>query len=187
MDAAEQTSRAWTAEEFLVTDQHEFGPAWRYELVEGLIVAHAAPTPDHGAIALNLAGILRNGLRGHPVGCRGEVGSGAAPRREQRNTARIPDVTIRCGEHPRVVLEVISPSELRHWQARDQKRRDLQDVEGVMEIVEIYQREPAMHVYRRAKDGSWLFEAVGGLTASLRLESVGFSLPLAEIYEGIEL
>ena len=150
-------------------------------------MAHAAPTPDYGAIASNLAGILRNGLRGHPAGCRGEIGSGAAPKREQRNTARIPDVTIRCGEYPRVVFEVISPSELRHWQLRDQKRRDLQDVEGVAEIVELYQREPAIHVYRRAKDGSWSFEAIGGLTASLRLESVGLDMPLAEIYEGIDL
>ena len=187
MEAAGRTDRAWTAEEFLATDQHEFGSAWRYELVGGSIVAHAAPTPDHGAIAANLAGILRNGLRGHPAGCRGEVGSGAAPRREQRNTARIPDVTIRCGDHPRVVFEAISPSELPHWQARDQKRRDLQDVEGVAEIVELYQREPAIHVYRRAKDGSWSFEAIGGLTASLRLESVGLDLPLANIYEGVDL
>lgn len=187
MDAAERMGRTWTAEEFLATDQHEFGPAWRYELVGGVIVAHAAPTPDHGAIALNLAGILRDALRGHPAGCRGEVGSGAAPKREQRNTARIPDVIIRCGEHPRVVFEVISPSELRHWQLRDQKRRDLQDVEGVMEIVELYQREPAAHLYRLMRDGSWLFEAFGGLTASLWLESVGLNMPLAEIYEGVDL
>jgi hypothetical protein len=33
------------AEEFLRTDQREFGDAWRYELVDGRIVGHAAPTP----------------------------------------------------------------------------------------------------------------------------------------------
>ena len=82
MDAAERTGRAWTAEEFLATDQHEFGPAWRYELVSGLIVAHAAPTPDHGAIAANLAGILRNGLRGASsrLPGRGRLRSGAQAR-----------------------------------------------------------------------------------------------------------
>jgi Uma2 family endonuclease len=187
MDAPEAMGRVWTADEFLATDQHEFGPAWRYELVSGVIVAHAAPTPDHGAIAFNLADILRNGLREHPAGCRGEVGSGTVPKRERRNTARIPDVTIRCGEDPRVVFEVISSSELRHWRQRDQKRHDLQEVEGVAEIVELYQDEPAIQVYRRAQDGSWSFEAIGGLMASLRLESVGLDLPLAEIYEGISL
>ena len=44
----------WTAERFLVTDQHEFGDAWRYELVNGRIVAHAAPSPEHGAILAGL-------------------------------------------------------------------------------------------------------------------------------------
>jgi hypothetical protein len=35
MDTAERAAgKAWTAEEFLETDQHEFGDAWRYELVD---------------------------------------------------------------------------------------------------------------------------------------------------------
>jgi hypothetical protein len=35
----------WTTERFLVTDQHVFGDARRYRLVDGRIVAHAAPSP----------------------------------------------------------------------------------------------------------------------------------------------
>ena len=45
----------WTTERFLATDQHMFGDAWRYELVDGRIVAHAAPSPEHGAILAGLA------------------------------------------------------------------------------------------------------------------------------------
>ena len=45
---------SWTAERFLTTDQHEFGDAWRYELIDGRIVAHAAPSPEHGAILAGL-------------------------------------------------------------------------------------------------------------------------------------
>jgi hypothetical protein len=37
----------WTAERFCVTDQHVFGDAWRYELVDGRIIAYAAPSPEH--------------------------------------------------------------------------------------------------------------------------------------------
>jgi Uma2 family endonuclease len=186
MTIAEPAARIWLADEFLQTDQREFGPAWRYELVDGRIVAHAAPSPDHGAIAGNLAGLLFAALRGRPGGCRLEVGSGAAPKRQQRNTARIPDVSIRCGEHLRVVFEVISPSELRHWRDRDQKRRDLQDVEGVQEIVEVYQAEAAVHLYYRADDGLWGFTAIDGLKAALRIESLGIELELAEIYQGVD-
>jgi len=154
MSATAPTGRFWTADEFLKTDQYEFGSAWRYELVEGRIIGHAAPSPDHGAIAASLTVALGNRLRNIAGGCRVEVGSGAVPKNRQRATARIPDVSIRCGEHPRVVFEVVSPSELRRMGERDKKRRGLQDVEGVREIVEIYQFEAAIHVYRRAGNGS---------------------------------
>ncbi len=179
--------QGWTAERFLITDQHEFGDAWRYELVDGRIVAHAAPSPEHGAILAGLTGALVNRLRGNPDGCRPESGSGAVPRSAQRATARIPDVLIRCGENPRVMFEVISPSELRNWSERDAKRGDLQAVEGAEEIVELYQSERACHVYRRRPDGSWSFEAQGGPEAILRLQSVGLEVPLAEIYAFAEM
>ncbi len=183
MDTVERAERHWTADEFLTTDQHEFGPGWRYELVAGRIVAHAAPSPDHGAIVSGLTAALAPRLRGNSLGCRPESGSGAAPARKQRNTARIPDAMVRCRGVPRVVFEVVSPSELKDWRARDLKRRDLQDVEGVAEIVEIYQDDMAVHVYRREADGKWLFEAIGGADGILRLPSIGIEVPLAEIYE----
>lgn len=179
--------RPWTPESFLATDQRAFGDAWRYELVEGGIVAHAAPSPEHGAILAGLTGALVSRLRGHPEGCRPESGSGAVPKTMQRATARIPDAMIRCGEHPRVMFEVISPSELRNWSERDARRRDLQAVEGAREIVELYQSERACHVYRRIADGTWSFEAVGGAEALLRLSSVGLEIPLAEIYTFAEI
>ena len=172
----------WTVESFLATDQHEFGDAWRYELVEGRVVAHAAPSPEHGAILAGLTTALGVRLRGNPEGCRPESGSGAVPKARQRPTARIPDAMIRCGEHPRVMFEVISPSELRSWSQRDARRRDLQAVEGTQEIVELYQAQQACHIYRRQPDGTWSFEAVGGQESILRLASVAIEIPLAEIY-----
>ena len=182
MDTAGRAGRIWTAAEFLATDQHEFGDAWRYEPVDGLIVAHAAPSPEHAAILAGLIAAVVVRLRGHPDGCRPEAGSGAAPRRQQRPTARIPDATIRCRDLPRVLFEVVSPSELRAWRARDRKRDDLQDVEGVAEIVELYQDEMAAHIHRREPDG-WSFEAAGGAEAVLSLRSVEVEVPMAEIYE----
>ena len=154
--------QGWTAERFLITDQHEFGDAWRYELVDGRIVAHAAPSPEHGAILAGLTGALVNRLRGNPDGCRPESGSGAVPRSAQRATARISDVLSALAVS-RVMFEVISPSELRNWSERDAKRGDLQAVEGAEEIVELYQSERACHVYRLVgQTGSWSFEAQGG-------------------------
>ena len=180
---AERAEPVWTATDFLATNQDEFGSAWRYELVDGRIVGQAAPTPEHGAIISGLTAALASRLRGRAGGCRPEAGSGATPRQQQRDTARIPDVTIRCGDLPRVVFEIVSPSELRAWRVRDRKRRDLQDVEGVQEIVEICQDEMAAHVYRREGDGTWSFTAVGGRDSILPLRSVDLEIPMIEVYE----
>ena len=115
---------------------------------------------------------------------RADVGSGAAPHYEQRDTARIPDAMIRCGKHPRVLFEVVSPSELPHKRQRDQRRADLQAVEGVQEIVEIYQDEMLAHAYRRHGAG-WVFESIAGPDALVALPSVGITVPLAALYERV--
>jgi len=64
MDTAARSIGFLDADAFLRTDQSEFGSAWRYELVRGTIVAHAAPSPDHGAILSNLDSEIHNRLRG---------------------------------------------------------------------------------------------------------------------------
>ncbi len=182
MDTAGRDSPFLDADAFLRTDQSEFGVAWRYELVRGAIVAHAAPSPEHGVILSNVGGELHSRLRGDE--CRSEVGSGAVPQYEQRDTARIPDAMIRCGKLPRVVFEVVSPSELQHKRQWDQKRADLQAVEGVQEIVEIYQDEMLAHAYRR-QDAGWVFESIAGPDAQVTLPSVGITVPLAALYERV--
>lgn len=187
MSTTARTQRIWTAEEFLATDQHEFGPAWRYELIDGVIVGHAAPSADHGAILAALATALGRRMEDRRDGCRPEAGSGAAPKNQQRATARIPDVMIRCGEHPRVTFDIVSPSELRAWRARDHRRHHLQDIEGVQEIIEVYQDDAAIHVYRKGAGDEWLFEAVNGLEATLVLRSVELQVPLTEIYRFVNL
>jgi Uma2 family endonuclease len=183
MDTAARNRQFLDADEFLRTDQSEFGNAWRYELVRGTIVAHAAPSPEHAVILSNLAAALHTRLRGN-LDCRSEVGSGAAPQYEQRDTARIPDATIRCGKLPRVLFEVISPSELQHKRQWDQKRSDLQAVEGVQEIIEIYQDEMLAHAYRR-QGASWTFESISGPDATIDLPSIGIAVPLAALYERV--
>ncbi len=182
MAFALQAERLWTADEFVTEDQHSFGDAWRYELVDGRILAHDAPEPEHGAILAGLTAALANRLVGRPNGCRPESGSAAIPKTVRRNTARIPDVMIRCGEHPRVSFEVVSPSEIRDWRGRDLKLQHVQAVEGVQEIVELFQEGFAAHIYRVTPAG-WIFEILGGPDAILRLTSVGIEMPLSEIYQ----
>ena len=144
-------------------------------------MAREGPNQTLQATALVHEAWLR--LRGHPE-CRSEVGSGAVPKYEQRNTARIPDATIRCGKLPCVLFEIISPSELQHKRQWDQKRSDLQAVEGVQEIVEIFQDEMLAHSYRR-QGTSWTFQSIAGPDATLELQSVGLTVPLAALYDRV--
>jgi Uma2 family endonuclease len=183
MDTTARSVQFLDADAFLRTDQCAFGNAWRYELVRGVIVAHDAPAPDHGAILACLAGELHIRLRSHPE-CRAEIGSGAVPKYEPRHTARIPDGTIRCGKLPRVLFEVISPSELQHKRQWDEKRTDLQAVEGVQEIVEIFQDEVLVHVYRRGTE-SWSFESIAGPEGMIEVRSVGIAVPLEALYSTV--
>lgn len=175
----------WTAESFLEADQNEFGSAWRYELIDDQIIGQAAPSPRHGAIIAGLSAALAVRLRGHKT-CRPEAGSAATPRRQQRSTALIPDVMVRCGDLPTVLFEVVSPTELKDWRARDRKRLRQQDVEGVREIIEIHQADVAAHIYRRLDDGEWSFTPIGGDEAVLSLTSIGTELPMSEIYEFVQ-
>lgn len=183
MDTTARETPFLDADAFLRTDQSVFGDAWRYELVRGAIVAHAAPSPEHAVILGNLAYELGGRLRSH-VDCRTEIGSGAVPQYERRDTARIPDATIRCGKLPRVLFEVVSPSELGHKRQWDRKRGDLQAVEGVQEIIEIFQDEVLVHAYRRLGN-DWVFESIAGAEAELALPSVGIAVPLGALYERV--
>jgi hypothetical protein len=83
-----------------------------------------------------------------------------------------------------VLFEVISPSELQHKRRWDQKRADLQAVEGVQEIIEIFQDEMLARAYRR-QDAGWVFESIAGPDAQVALPSVGITVPLAALYERV--
>lgn len=108
---------------------------------------------------------------------------GQSPKRQER--ARIPDGMVRCGDQPRVTFDVVSPSELRNVGQRDRRRAQLQGVEGVQEIVEIYQQAAAAHVHRRQTDGVWTFVPAIGLGALLELRSLELSIPLSEVYKTV--
>ena len=85
-----------------------------------------------------------------------------------------------------MLFEVVSPSELQPKRQWDQKRADLQAVEGVQEIVEIHQDEMLVHAYRR-EGASWVFESIDGPEAQMALPSVGITVPLAALYERVPM
>lgn len=183
-DTARRLPASMTVAEFLAADQSALGSAWRYELLDGQAVARAAPSPEHGAIVVNLGAALKAWLRGGP--CRVEAGSAVVPRNRGADRVRIPDLTVRCAGRPTILFEVISPSD-GHSQIRKAVRYgDLKSVDGVREIVEVVQDEPLCRIHRwRDEIAGWQMLELSGAEAVLELTAIGIGVPFAEIYDGV--
>ena len=170
-----------TVDEFLATPQSAFGSAWRYELVDGLPVAQAAPSDEHAMISANLATALTNRLRGNRD-CVPLVGGAVIPKDKQRRTARIPDATVRCGGKSVAMFEIVSPTDGITTELRVKRRRDIKSVDGAQVLVEIEQDAPVIHIHRRVGD-FWAYEDVIGINETLMLEVIAMEIPLSEIYD----
>lgn len=159
----------------------------RWELVDGRPCRPGRASVAHNDLQVGLAAALVTRLRGGP--CRAN-GSGLAIRIDAR-TARFPDASVTCG--PRgpnfaddavAVLEILSPST--EAEDRGRKRRHYQRPPGLRHYVLLAQDAPRAELLSRTPAG-WLLTEVEGLDALLRLEAIDLTLPLAELYAGVEL
>lgn len=108
-----------------------------------------------------------------------------------------PDVLILCGPpqftdetemcllNPAVVIEVLSPST--EGYDRGTKFRHYGLIPGLKEIILVEPDEPVCERYVRAADGvTWARTNIEGLDAALAFATVNATIPLREIYAGVE-
>jgi Uma2 family endonuclease len=159
----------------------------RHEFVRGRVVMMAGGSTAHNDIQVNLIAALRRVLRGTP--CRPN-GPDLLVRTDAR-TGRFPDASVSCGERgrdhvadPVAVFEILSPST--EAEDRGPKRREYQGLPSLRHYVLLSQDAARAELFTRAERG-WLIEDVEGLDAELPLDALGVSLPLAELYEGVDL
>ena len=88
-------------------------------------------------------------------------------------------------ENPILIVEVLSP----RTEAYDRKTKlpDYRTIPSVQEIAFVDSETAYAEVHRRAGGDRWLVEIARGRGAALRLESVDLDLPLAALYDGVEL
>lgn len=181
-----------SAREYISSEQYlelERTSEHRSEYISGEILAMAFPSKAHARIVANLAWSLHNSLDAGP--CEVSVGlSVSAPA-----SYLVPDLVVYCkgGEFsgndilldPVVVFEVLSSStsDFDHGQ----KWMRYQRINSLMHYVLISQYEPRVEVFSRMDDGSWHYVAVRDLSQEVFLGKIGVQLPLAQIYEGVEL
>jgi len=174
----------------------------RHEYLDGEIYMMAGESLEHGAICMNLSGILRSQLLGTPCQALSKdmkVRSGPAPksRRLTKGLFSYPDLLVVCGEpqfhdkhrdvllNPRVIIEVLSPT----TEAYDRGEKFLRYrtwLPSLTDYILVSQSQPMIEQFIRKPDGEW---AIGPVTielgSSVQIESIGCTLPLKEVYDRI--
>jgi Uma2 family endonuclease len=162
----------------------------RHEYLAGQVYAMAGASAAHNLLAGNLFARLRNHLRGGP--CQVFI-SDMKVRIEAADTFYYPDVLVTCDPQdeddyfktrPSLIVEVISPSTA--VIDRREKLLAYQKLESLREYVLIAQDEMKVEVYRRDAGGHWWLETLVR-EDELRLESVGLSIAMSEVYEDVRL
>lgn len=156
---------------------------WGADPVTGM----AGASFRHNLIAANILRRLGNRLAGGPCF--------ALPSdqmvRNADGAARYPDVVVECGrpqnaarlaQEPRVLFEVLSPSNT----ARQQLRliADYQAIATLQHVAFVEQAEPFVMLWTRNADG-WRAVEHKGMDAILPFGAIGTELTMAEIYERV--
>jgi Uma2 family endonuclease len=164
----------------------------KHELVEGVPYAMAGGTPTHAQLMAAIGVVVGVQLRGTP--CR--PFSSELRIALKYDTFAYPDYTIICGEpetlvdesntvtNPRVVFEVLSPS-TEHYD-RGRKAFLYQDILSLQTLVLVSGNAVTVETLERQSDGSWTIRRYEGWDKVVPLPSIGASLALAELYEGIK-
>jgi Uma2 family endonuclease len=176
-----------TVEEFLVfIDGRSSDENW--ELIEGAPMMMTGGTLAHARIAGNIDSALRPAARRRGCESLRNVLVQAA-----EGSAFEPDVMVRCGpqdgttrttDDAAIVVEVLSRSTMRR--DRVLKFERYRAMPTMQQIVFVYQDSVRVESWLR-EHGDWLNEPVliTSLEDSLALPSLGGSLPLEQIYEGV--
>ena len=179
----EAAIRTMTLNEFLIWDD---GTDRRYELIDGVPVAMAPPVPRHSRLMIRIGSLLETALR-TPCQCFGEAGI-VLPHRA--HSFYVADLAVTCKAEdldeqyltqPRVIIEILSPTTTRHDLLR--KVPDYQQVPSVGEIALVHAAERRIELWSRL-EGLWHLEELRG-DAKMLLASLGITLDLAAIYDGV--
>jgi Uma2 family endonuclease len=166
----------------------------KLEYRDGEIIDMAGARFEHNQVATNIAGELRQRLKGTPCQALGS---------DQRARAAdyrycYPDVTIVCGEpqfdpadssrmtllNPQVLFEVLSPS----TEATDRSEKLVRyiNLRSMREYFLVAQDKAHVESFVREADGSWSVGPVSdGLEASVAVPSLGVAIPMQEIYANV--
>jgi len=187
MTALPDTKRKYTIEEYIevLLNSDE-----RFEYFDGEVVSMAGGKFSHGSIGANLVRAIGNLLAERP--CR-VLNGDVAIKTILAPPFRYPDVSVVCGDplietlqgievlvNPMFICAVLSATTA-HYD-REEKFLAYQAIESFQEYLLVEQHRPHVTRYVRQPDNQWLRADIIGLDSAVKLESLGVTLPLGEIY-----
>lgn len=184
--------RTLTETEYL--ERERTGPV-RHEFYQGQIYAMAGSSEAHNTLTVLLVATLVPQVRGR--GCRVHA-SDLRVRVSPTGLYTYPDVLVVCGErrfldersdtllNPTVIFEVLSPStETYDWST---KFAHYQTLPSLQEYILVAQERVQVEQYvRQGESDTWVLRVHRRQSDSLVLPSIGCAIPLAAIYEPLDL
>ena len=162
----------------------------KHEYIDGEAYAMAGTTDTHNTIALNLAMLIRSHLRG--TDCRVYFVDIKA-RIEQCNCFYYPDImvtgdardreTSTYKRFPKLIVEVLSDSTEAF--DRGDKFNDYQTLESLEEYVLVNTKHRPVEIFRRQEPGKWIFQTYTPASETFPLQSLNFTVSLADVYEDV--
>ncbi|NER08729.1 MAG: Uma2 family endonuclease [Okeania sp. SIO3C4] len=162
----------------------------RYEYFNGQVFAMAGGTLPHADIALNLATLLREPLRGRCKVRNSDAKVGIT----DEGPFTYPDLSISCDErdrtarqfirYPCVIIEVLSPSTEAY--DRGGKFALYRRLSTLQEYVLVSSETKTVEIFRRDAVGEWRFIPYSE-GDTIELMSLGITLSLNAIYEDVVL
>ena len=189
MTAMPKPRRLTVAEYFALEEKAER----RSEFHDGQMFLMAGASREHNIINRNLSFELQLRLRG---GSCQVFYTDQRVKADQTGRYLYPDLLIVCGQveyapenrdtilNPRVVIEVLSESTEKY--DRTIKFRYYKNMPSVVEYVLVAQDSPLVERFCRLPDNVWTHADFVGLDSALSLVAAPITLPLADIYRGVE-
>jgi Uma2 family endonuclease len=180
-----------TPEEYLERERKtEFRSEYRGN---GVVVAMAGASRAHNLLTGNLFALLWYQLRGKSCST---YNNNMKVRLPGTLSYAYPDIVAVCGEqefqderediltNPTLIVETLSDSTAVY--DRGEKWERYQQIPSLREYVLVSQSRAVVERFTRQGD-LWVYSLTAGVDSAVTLESVGVSLKLAEIYEGVSL
>jgi len=166
----------------------EPGDGVRYELVNGDPRAMAPAGTIHGLLQNELGRLIGNHLRQRNTNCDVLTNPGVIPHLLKSHNFRIPDLGVTCSPttpnlaaipDPVLLIEILSPSnQADTWS----NVWAYTSIPSVQEILVLHSSRMLAELLGRGSDGAWPEEPQQILGGNLTLASIGFTVPMSNLY-----